>query len=342
MFEDITVLDVHSHLSVPQAANALALAMMASNTPLPSPLRQGRSGHNFVAKVPPEDFQAAAEAHVAYIDERHIDVQLIGPRPFMMLGWMESHLIAPWTEYVNDMIHQQCKLYPDRFIGACQLPQRWDAKDLSHCLAELNHCVEEYSFGAAYVSPDPSGHRRTPGMHEPYWYPLYERCEELDLPVVVHGTTSLDERLRLIPHNYQLGFVSEQYYATQILGHSDVFDRFPQLRVIVCHLGGALNRFIPTDFHLPQRDLSRNLFFDSCGYDLNFLEAGIRQRGVDQVCFGAEAPGSGGAIRPETGRPCDDLVPVIGEQFEWLSSEDRQKIFYDNPLRVCPAFAGRP
>jgi hypothetical protein len=27
---------------------------------------------------------------------------------------------------------------------------------------------------AAYASPDPAGPRTTPGMHEPYWYPLHE------------------------------------------------------------------------------------------------------------------------------------------------------------------------
>jgi predicted TIM-barrel fold metal-dependent hydrolase len=276
---------------------------------------------------------------VAYIDERNIDVQILGPRPFMMLGWMEPHLTEPWTQYVNDMIHQQCQFHPTRFLGACQLPQRWDAPDMTHCLPELDRCIQEYGFVATYASPDPSGRRLTPGMHEPYWYPLYERCQSLDIPIIVHGTTALDPRFRLIPHNYQLGFVTEQYFATQILGHSDVFDRFPDLRVVICHLGGALNRFIESDFHLPQRDLSRNMFFDCCGYDLPFLEAGIRQRGVDQVCFGVEAPGSGKAIRPDTGLSSDDLVPIIGEQFTWLTYEDRRKIFYDNPLKVCSSFA---
>ena len=167
-------------------------------------------------------------------------------------------------------------------------------------------------------------------MHEPYWFPLYARAQELGIPLIVHGTNSLDPRFRVVPHNYQLGFLTEQYLAGQFLSHGDVFARFPELKVIICHCGGALDRFIPTDHHLAQKDLSSNLFYDTCGYDLNFLEAAIKQRGVPRMLFGTEAPGSGRAVRPETGRTSDDLVPVI-ETFDFLTEEDKIKIFNDEP-----------
>ncbi|MBO0825726.1 MAG: amidohydrolase family protein, partial [Actinobacteria bacterium] len=80
------------------------------------------------------------------------------------------------------------------------------------------------------------------------------------------------------------------------------------------------------------------LFYDTCGYDLIFLEAAIRQRGVGRMVFGSEAPGSGRAVRPETGRTSDDLVPVIGD-FAFLSEDDKKKIFNENPARVVPGLA---
>jgi predicted TIM-barrel fold metal-dependent hydrolase len=326
MYHNVPVLDVHGHVSVPASANAFLVLMLGSNTPMDSPVGQQEAGP---ARVTVEDFRAAAQRHVGYMDERNIDVQIIGPRPFLTMGWMQPHLVPAWARYVNDMIHQQCEFFPDRFLGACQLPMIADAP---------NRCVTEYGFVAAYASPDPDGRRTTPGMHEPYWYPLYERCQELGVPVIVHGTNSLDPRYRVVPHNYQLGFMTEQYLAGQFLSHGDVFERFPELKVILCHCGGALNRFIPTDHHIAQKDLSGNLFYDTCGYDLIFLEAAIRQRGVSQMLFGTEAPGSGRAIRPETGRTCDDLVPVIGG-FDFLTEEDKLQIFNANPARVIPALA---
>ncbi len=51
---------------------------------------------------------------------------------------------------------------------------------------------------------------------------------------------------------------------------------------------------------------------------------------------GTEAPGSGRAVRPETGRTCDDLVPVIAG-FSLLSEDDRLAVFNANPARVIPA-----
>jgi predicted TIM-barrel fold metal-dependent hydrolase len=335
VYHDVRVLDVHGHVTVPFSANSFLMLMMGSNTPMASPIGQDRAGP---AGVSVDEFRAAARGHVTYMDERNIDVQLIGPRPFLMMGWMEEHLLPAWTRYVNDMIHQQCTMFPDRFLGAAMLPQVSEAPDLSNCLAELNRCVTEYGFAAVYVSPDPGGRRTTPGMHEPYWYPVYARAQELGIPLIVHGTNSLDPRYRVVPHNYQLGFLTEQYLAGQFLSHGDVFDRFPELKVIICHCGGALDRFIPTDHHIAQKDLSGNLFYDTCGYDLNFLEAAIKQRGVPRMLFGTEAPGSGRAIRPETGRSSDDLVPVIGG-FDFLTEEDKIRIFNENPARVVPALA---
>ncbi len=335
MYHDVRVLDVHGHVSVPFSANSFLVLMMGSNTPMASPIGQDRAGP---AGVSEEEFRAAASGHVRYMDDRNIDVQVIGPRPFLMMGWMEEHLLPAWTRYVNDMIGQQCAMFPDRFLGAAMLPQVSEAPDLSNCLSELNRCVTEYGFAAAYLSPDPGGRRATPGMHEPYWYPVYARAQELGIPLIVHGTNSLDPRYRVVPHNYQLGFLTEQYLAGQFLSHGDVFDRFPELKVIICHCGGALDRFIPTDHHIAQKDLSGNLFYDTCGYDLNFLEAAIRQRGVPRMLFGTEAPGSGRAVRPETGRTSDDLVPVIGA-FDFLAEQDKIRIFNENPARVVPALA---
>jgi hypothetical protein len=41
-------------------------------------------------------------------------------------------------------------------------------------------------------------------------------------------------------------------------------------------------------------------------------------------------------VRPETGRPGDDLVPVISN-FPFLSEDDKIAIFNKNPQKVCPA-----
>jgi predicted TIM-barrel fold metal-dependent hydrolase len=339
MYGNTKVLDVHSHVSSPRGIAHALVHMLGSNTPRATSLMQFGQGlaapfTNGMA-ISDEQFRESAARHVAVIDKRSIDVQVIGPRPFLMLGWMEDHLLPSWCREVNDMIQQQCLYYPDRFLGACTLPQNPAQPDAKHMLPELERCVGDYGFVATYISPDSTGRRDTPGVDDPFWYPLYEVCEDRGIAVIVHGTNTLDRRLRVIPNNYQVGFMIEHYIATQLYQHSDVFDRFPRLRVIVCHCGGGLNRFVKGDPHLSSRDTSENLFFDTNSPDIDFLTTAIRQRGVGQMCFGVEAPGSGAHPRPENGVPGDDLVPVI-TGFDWLTEDDKIQILNSNPQRVIP------
>ncbi len=336
-YNDHLVFDVHGHVTVPPAANSRIVSMLGSNQPMPSNIGQKAITARGVTE---EEFRAAAQTHVDYIDARNIDVQLIGPRPFLHFGWMEPHIQPGWTSYVNDMIAQQVAFFPDRFVGAAQLPMHASHPDTKHVVDELTRTVEELGFVAAYLSPDITGNRSGHGLDHEWYYDLYEAAEGYDIPLIVHGTNTLDPRFRTnnVPMNYQMHFLTEQYLAGQFLSHGPVFEKFPKLRVVICHCGGALDRFIDTDKHLAQKDLSNNLFYDSCGYDLNFLEAAIKQRGVNSMVFGTEAPGSGGAVRPETGRTSDDLVPVL-DGFEFLSAQDRRTILLDNPLRVVPGFA---
>lgn len=333
MYKKTKVLDIHAHVSAPMSGTPALALMLASNTPMSVDPR--KETNNARLGLTEENWAQSVGRHIKLIDEYNIDAQLVGPRPFLMLGWMKPHLLPAWTRYVNNCIAKQVSMAPTRFVGAAQLPQNPDAEDLSGCIPELERCVGELGFKAVYLSPDPSGDRRSPGMHTRYWDPVYAKCQELGIPIIVHGTNCTDPRLDIIPHNYQIGFVWEQYLATQLLSHGDVFQRFPELKICICHCGGALDRFIKTDHHLSQKDLSKNLFFDTNAPDLDFLQAAIKQRTPARMCFGTEVPGSGAAVRPETGRPGDDLVPVIGA-FDFLTEKDKQTIFHDNPALVCP------
>ena len=222
MYEGVKVLDVHGHVSVPPAANAYVAQLLGSNSLVHSPLLTGGAGPS------EEEYRSAAARHVAYLDARRIDVQIIGPRPFMTLGQvLPTYSMRLWAEHVNATIAQQLTFYPDRFLGAAMLPQDSTAADSSHMLETLEVAVSELGFVAAYVSPDPKGLRTTPGMNEPYWYPLYEKVVELGVPIIIHGTNTVDPRFHVVPNNYQMGFAIEQFIAWQILSHSDVFERFP-------------------------------------------------------------------------------------------------------------------
>jgi predicted TIM-barrel fold metal-dependent hydrolase len=319
MYQGQKVVDVHGHMTTPPQFRNYVANLVSQNSP-----------QKF--EITDEQLANAQKSHLKVMDERNIDLQLLGPRPIAMWHWMRPFLQEVWCKATNDTIARIVKLHPDRFVGMAQLPQN-SKLDTRNCVAELERCVKELGFVGAYVNPDPAGDKQTPGMHEEYWYPLYGKAQELDVPLMVHPSVSYDRRIEIIPANYQMNNYTEEFIAMHLLSHGNVFQTFPRLKIVICHCGGALNRFIPTDRHVAQKDLSRNLYYDCCAYDVNFMTTAIKQRGVDQMLFGTEAPGSGGAIRPETGRPSDDLVPVI-DSLEFLSGEDKMKIFQKNPLKV--------
>jgi predicted TIM-barrel fold metal-dependent hydrolase len=321
MYNGYKVVDVHGHMTTPAVFRQFLAETVSQNTP------------NRKLDMNDEQLENAQQRHLKFMDDRNIDIQLIGPRPIAMWHWMRPFLQEFWAKTTNDVIARIVKLHPDRFRGMAQLPQCSTSKDTTNLLREFERCVKELGFVGAYLNPDPAGDKQTPGVDNEYWFPLYEKAQELDAPLMIHPSITYDRRLETIPANYQMNNYLEEFVAMQLLCHSKVFETFPRLRITICHCGGGLNRFIPTDHHVGQRDQRNNLFYDSCVYDEHYLEAAIKQRGVDQVLFGTESPGSGGAVRPETGKPSDDMIPVI-DGLAFLSGEDKKKIFQTNPLKV--------
>jgi predicted TIM-barrel fold metal-dependent hydrolase len=350
------VIDVHGHLSTPPHFRAYAMNLVALRT-VESDLA-----------IPEAAMKAAQERHLGMLDARNVDLQLVSPRPVAMLHWERPFLVDQWTRTTNDVIASQCRLYPKRFVGIGQLPQA-TGRGAEACVPELERCVRELGFVGAIVNPDPGGDRATPGMDEEYWFPLYEKAEELDATLIVHPSITRDVRIERIPHSYQYNNMTEETLATLLLENGEVFSRFPKLRIVVCHCGGCLRRLLekgaPVDAvaaahgadnlvrtsgqqsggqvglsvereEKPKSDLRANLFFDTCAYDPSFLATAIRQRGVERMVFGTEVPGSGsGLTNPETGRPSDDVLAII-DRFDFLTVEEKTRTVHDNPRKVFP------
>jgi 4-oxalmesaconate hydratase len=119
-----------------------------------------------------------------------------------------------------------------------------------------------------------------------------------------------------------------------------VFDDFPKLKLIIPHGGGA----IPFQWRRhsalhelakkrPFEEMVKHLWFDTAIYDRDSLELLIRRMGPDRVLYASEMFGTAKAIDPTTGRCFDDTVPMMNE-IEWLSAEDRTKIFEGNAKKL--------
>jgi predicted TIM-barrel fold metal-dependent hydrolase len=356
MFAGHRVVDCHGHISSPPAVRAFAFNLGAFNSPEDK------------LALTDDQVRPAMERHLRLLDERNVDVQLLSARPVAMMHWERPRLVAAWARVTNDLIAQQCRLSNGRFVGVAQLPQNAQI-DTSNCLEELERCVSEHKFVAATVNPDPGADRRTPGLDDSYWHPLYRRAEQLDVTLIIHPSVTHDPRLDSVPHSYQFNNLVEEALATLLLEGSNVFKIFPKLKVVVCHCGGALRRMVslgdpldaiahargannvitssaeygggqvgmPVEMKTHTRpDLSRNLFFDTCAYDPHFLATALKQRGVSRMVFGTEAPGSGSAyINPQTGRAADDVLAIL-TSFDFLDESDIIAMVNTVPKMVFP------
>lgn len=326
------IVDVHGHTVAPAEMYEYQAKLFARRSPFRGP------------KLADDVLEAKLVGHLALLDSGGIDVQLISPRPYtMMHSLFGAGVVGAWTRYVNDLIHRQVGLHPERFRGIAGLPQ-FRTTELGPAVAELERTVTELGFVGCLLNPDPNEGDGTapPGLGDRYWYPLYEKLCELDVPAMIHSASCSSPR-----ESYSLHFVNEESIAVLGLLNSKVLDDFPDLKIVVAHGGGAipyqLGRFRARNLKLGAEDFAarlRRLHFDTVLYSADALELLLKVAGPDRCLFGTERPGSGAVLDPATGLSLDDLKPVI-EAMPTLTDDDRTLVFEANARRLYQrAFTG--
>lgn len=329
------VIDVHGHVVAPPELYAYQASLLASRG------AHGRgalhiSDERLVNAVWGSRMGEPA-THVQLLDEVGTDVQFISPRPFHAMHSVQPERIVHWyTEAANDIIARLCNLFPGRFRGIAGLPQCAGVSP-RNTLEELERCVRELGFIGCMINPDPyEGAGTPPGLGDEYWYPLYEKLVELDVPALIHSASCVSPR-----ESYSLHFINEETIAVLSLLNSNVFKDFPTLKIIISHAGGAvpyqIGRFMAGRYRNPKAEpfetSIRRLYFDTCLYTKDSLELLFKTVGVDRCLFGTENPGTASVINPNTGDYMDNTRPLI-ERIEWLSEEDKHKIFHENAERL--------
>ena len=320
------IIDAHGHISAPAEVYAYQAQLLASRG-------NPDSGPPAIAA---ELHEKALQRHLRGMDEAGTDVQLISPRPFhMMHSVPPARIVDRWTRFVNDMIAEQVRLHPARFVGVAGLPQFRDSSP-GNCVAELERCVNDLGFVGALVNPDPmEGQGPIPGLGHEFWYPLYEKFCELDVAMHIHSASCAAER-----ESYTLHFINEESIAVMELVDSGVLDRFPQLRILVSHGGGAIpyhaGRFRAWRIRkgqVPFEDMLRRLWYDTCIYSPEAVELLAKVVGPERMVLGTEFPGTGSAVDPATGRLLDNMRVVI-EECPVIDADQQELVLEKNAVEL--------
>jgi 4-oxalmesaconate hydratase len=281
-------------------------------------------------------------AQLKFQRERGSDVTIFSPRASAMAHHIgDATTSQHWTEHCNELIHRVCSLYPQNFVGVCQLPQSPGIPP-ANCIAELERCVKEFGFIGCNLNPDPSGGNWTaPPLTDRYWYPIYEKMVELDVPAMVHVSAACNPNFHTTGSHY----LNADTTAFMQFITADLFKDFPTLRFIIPHGGGAIPyhwgryRGLAQDAKRPLlEDMMRNnVFFDTCVYHQAGIDLLLKIVPADNILFGSEMVGAVRGIDPETGSYFDDTKRYVDAAA--ISSDARAKIFEGNARKVYPRIA---
>jgi 2,3-dihydroxybenzoate decarboxylase len=281
-----------------------------------------------------ERLESFGGARLKDMDEAGIDFQVIS-HSAPSVQKLDAESAVRMAPIVNDRLHAAIGAYPTRFGGFATIP----TPDPRAAADELERAVTKLGFKGAMI------HGLTNGRFndEPYFWPIYERAEALDVPIYFHPSVPSPEVIGAYYKEYAekypvilraaWGFTVETATQGLRLVLSGVFDKYPRLKVIFGHLGEGLP-FLQWRINMTmERDnkggrgfrdvFSEHFYITTSGFwsDPALLLC-VQELGVDHILFSVDWP-----FAPN--KPATDWLHRIP-----FSAEDRAKIANGNARRL--------
>ncbi|HVB33571.1 MAG TPA: amidohydrolase family protein [Patescibacteria group bacterium] len=275
------------------------------------------------------------EKRIAEMDAAGIDVQVLS-LTVPGVEQLDASEAVPIARDENDLLAEAVRKHPDRFAGFAALPTPAPEK----AAEELERTVREYGFKGALIN----GHARGRYLDDPFFSPILERAEALNVPIYVHPTRPPKAVIEAsyagfapavvdVFASYGWGWHIETAVHVIRLAVGGVFDRFPKLQIIIGHLGEGLPFMLPRmaalkpvtkNLRRPVTDYFReNVHYTFGGFNFTstFLNL-LMEVGVDRIMFSTDYP----YAPMDQARSFLEGLPV--------SPSDREKIAHGNAERL--------
>ena len=237
------------------------------------------------------------DLRIRAMDEAGVDVAIVSltcPNVY----WGDEAISTDTARMVNDSMAQQQRERPDRIRWFASLPWQYPQA----AIAELERATKAGAVGVMVL-----GHIAGQDLTDPAFAAVWQAIDAKALPVLVHPTAPqglkdmhMDE-FGLVP---PIGFMFDTTLAFSRMILSGFLDRYPNLKLIASHGGGALpylagrldrcHEQIPacaTAIKEKPSTYLQRLYYDTVVYDPAALELCIRTAGsADQVLFGSDYP----------------------------------------------------
>jgi predicted TIM-barrel fold metal-dependent hydrolase len=275
------------------------------------------------------------ELRLKEMDEAGIDMQVLSHGAPSMQN-VKGDVAVEMGRRVNDRLAQIVAQRPDRFAAFAALP----TADPAAAADELARAVERLGFKGAMIHGTANG----VFLDDKRFWPIFERAQKLDVPIYLHPSipmqTVMDAYYKDYVKDFPMviraawGFTVET--ATQALRMvlSGVFDAYPQLKVILGHLGETLPFLIwRVDQSLSRPGAAKTLSFrDTFSKHFYLTTSGnfsnpallccVQEMGVDRIMFAVDWP----FVANPLGTKWMETVP--------LCEEDKVKILSGNAQRL--------
>lgn len=203
---------------------------------------------------------------------------------------------AELAAVVNDGLAAATREYPDRFSALAHLP----LTNPSAAPDELERSFSELGLPGAMLFANAGGVPLADPIHEPLW----EIADRHELVLYIHPTypvgVEVMEDFMLMP---LVGFMFDTTLAAAHLVFAGVPERFPRIRWVLCHLGGAVpylaerfdrgyEAFARCREHIskPPSEYLRNFYYDTVNFDPNSLRLALEFAGKDRILAGSDYP----------------------------------------------------
>jgi aminocarboxymuconate-semialdehyde decarboxylase len=243
-----------------------------------------------------------------------------------LLGWSAS---LEECRFINDDLAAIQKRYRGQFVGLAQAP----ILEGQDALAELRRAVAALGLRGVTITSQVSG----VSLDSPKLFDFYETVCALDVPVFVHPA--------LVPTGYDhlkdydlprvLGREVDLTVATTRLIAGGVFDRFPNLKMVIAHFGGGIaavkDRLVAKGYRFgtlkrPFADYYEMVYFDMAGFEGGMVALNCALQGIrpERLVFASDYPQDFSGVNTDTGRGMPDLKNYI-EVIRRLPLDDKSR-----------------
>ncbi len=237
-----------------------------------------------------------------------------------------------WSRMLNESMGEALASADGLFRGTATVP----LQDGARAAEELEFAVTECGLIGAMIGSNIDG----ANLDDPSLDPFWKAAERLGVPLIIHPLNPLGiERLGSYFLTHIVGLLADTTVGVACLYFGGVLDRFPDLKVILCHGGGFLpyqfgrmtrGREIQPEIRkstaLMGRDVLRWFYYDTIVFEPDVLEFLVAEAGADHVLLGSDCPFGIGDPNPT------EIVEKLR-----LDRADRDRILGGNAERLFGA-----